>query len=276
MISIPRRLLNRIIQSVALDGIFPRSPFGSSPAAGPASYERLFEDWRHQSYPVADEIEKRMGYAIDRDWLATLAFNTQVTQKKSDPNWQHGRVIYAVVRRHIAERADFSSPFNIFETGTARGFSAVCAARALIDAGQVGAVVTLDTLPHEEAIFWNVASDNHRGPISRAALLDQWPTELERIIFLRGWSKRVLTKVGISRVHFAFLDAQHIFKEVVREYRWVRDRQFSGDQILFDDATPGKFDGVLREVGLAAESGPYRIEQIEMSPQRGLALASRE
>lgn len=270
-----RKLLNRAIQSVALDGIFPIQPFGTSPVASSALYEEKFEQYKNRRYRVADEIEGRTGFAIDPDWLDKLAFGTQVTVKKSDLNWQHGRVIYAAIRRHIAYRADFRAPYTIFETGTARGFSAVCAARALIDANQAGMVLTLDTLPHEIPMMWNVASDHDRGPISRDSLLDKYPTETQRKVFVQGWTRRLLPRLSLVNVDFAFLDAQHVFQEVLREYRWVAERQRAGGQILFDDVTPGKFDGVLKAVNLVERSELYRVERIQMSTERAYAIAHR-
>lgn len=275
LISIAYRILNRAIQSLAADGIFPVRPFGASPVGSPEIYEERFERYKNQRYVAVENIEKRAGFAIDTDWLNRLALDTQVTIKKSDLNWQHGRVLYAAIRRNIADRSDFGSPYTVFETGTARGFSAICAARALIDANQPGIIVTLDTLPHEVPMIWNVASDHHRGPISRASLLEKWPEEVQRIVFVQGWSKKLLPRLGLCTVDFAFLDAQHVFQEVMREYRWVRERQRPGAQILFDDVTPGKFDGVIRAVRLVHKSNVYKVEKFEISPQRGFAIASR-
>lgn len=87
MFSVARRLLNRAIQTVAADGIFPISPFGTSPVAPPGVYHGLFEMYRNQSHPPAEKIEERMGFAIDQNWLNDLAFQTQVTVKKSELNW---------------------------------------------------------------------------------------------------------------------------------------------------------------------------------------------
>lgn len=275
MFSTFRKLLNRTIQSLALDGILPIQPFGNRAVASSALYEEKFEQYKNRRYQVADEIESRMGFAIDQDWLNELAFATQVTIKKSDLNWQHGRVIYAAIRRHITDRADFRTPYTIFETGTARGFSAVCAARALIDANQAGMVLTLDTLPHEIPMLWNAASDCHRGPISRVSLLDKYPAETQRIVFVQGWTRRLLPRLGLANVDFAFLDAQHVFQEVLREYRWVAERQRAGGQILFDDVTPGKFDGVLKAVNLVERSELYRVERIQMVTERAYAIAYR-
>src|SRR3546814_14884286 len=89
----------------------------------------------------------------------------------------------------------------IFETGTARGFSALCMARALQDAGAGGYVVTVDQLPHDRPMLWNCI-DDHEGPRTRAQLLSDYPKLLSRIVFLRGRSDEVLKTLGLSRIHF--------------------------------------------------------------------------
>lgn len=274
LISTFKRILSRIIQSLAIDGIFPRTPFGVIPRAPSAVYEKLFEGQKIRQYPIADELENRLGFAVDKDWLIHLGLSAQVTIKKSELNWQHGRVIYAILRRHIAERAEFDSPFNIFETGTARGFSRVCAVRAPIVANQAGTVITLDTLPHEVPMMWNAGSDDDRGAISRASLLAERPAELGRIIFLQGWKKRTLPRLDIANIDFVFLDAHHVFKEVFREYQRVAARHRSGAQIVSHDITPGKFNGVLGAVGLVEQSGTYNSQRFEITPRRGFAIAS--
>src|SRR3546814_8877197 len=67
-----------------------------------------------------------------------------------------------------------SEQAGIFETGTARGFSALCMARALQDAGAGGYVVTVDQLPHDRPMLWNCI-DDHEGPRTRAQLLSDYP-----------------------------------------------------------------------------------------------------
>src|SRR3546814_7812068 len=83
-------------------------------------------------------MEASQGFAIDRGWMEQLALHTQVVIKQSRLNYNHGRLLYAVLRRYLAECR--SAQAAIFVTGTARGFSALCMALALQDAGAGGYV----------------------------------------------------------------------------------------------------------------------------------------
>src|SRR3546814_3486831 len=102
-------------------------------------------------------MEASQGFAIDRGWMEQLALHTQVVIKQSRLNYNHGRLLYAVLRRYLAECR--SEQAVIFETGTARGFSALCMARALQDAGAGGYVVTVDQLPHDRPMHWKCIDD---------------------------------------------------------------------------------------------------------------------
>src|SRR3546814_14285204 len=119
--------------------------------------------------------------------MEQLALHTHVVIKQSRLNYNHGRLLYAVLRRYLAECR--SEQAVIFETGTARGFSALCMARALQDAGAGGYVVTVDQLPHDRPMLWNCI-DDHEGPRTRAQLLSDYPELLSRIVF-RSEERRV-------------------------------------------------------------------------------------
>src|SRR3546814_17910734 len=91
-------------------------------------------------------MEASQGFAIDRGWMEQLALHTQVVIKQSRLNYNHGRLLYAVLRRYLAECR--SEQADIFETCNARRFSALCLARALQEAGAGGEVVPLEQLQH--------------------------------------------------------------------------------------------------------------------------------
>ena len=58
-----------------------------------------------------------------------------------------------------------NNSINIIETGTVRGFSALCMAKALSDAKFEGSIFTIDVLPHDKKMFWNCAADHRRQTI---------------------------------------------------------------------------------------------------------------
>src|SRR3546814_5099559 len=88
------------------------------------AYEMRMSDW--SSDVCSSDL-------IDRGWMEQLALHTQVVIKQIRLNYNHGRLLYAVLRRYLAECR--SEQAVIFETGTARGFSALCMARALQEIG---------------------------------------------------------------------------------------------------------------------------------------------
>ena len=60
------------------------------------------------------------------------------------------------------------------------------------------------------------------------------------------------------------------------EYSYVRDRQRNGDIIVFDDVTPGFFDGVVKAIEYIENEKLYSIERLIVSGQRGYAIATRK
>jgi predicted O-methyltransferase YrrM len=162
----------------------------------------------------------------------------------------------------------------ILETGTARGFSSICMAKALNDQNCQGVISTIDSISHEKEIFWNCI-DDHDGPKSRSELLKKWDMELKKIIFIQGWTDDVLSRLGIARINFAFLDAQHTKEDVLREFKFVSDRQIAGDIIVFDDVTRDYFPGVYKAVEFIEKNYSYTIEKINFTSNRGYAIATK-
>lgn len=253
----------------------PDAPFGNMPHASREKYLSLFEETRKRVFPEIDALERQMGFAIDKSWLDELALHTQIVIKESTLNYQHGRLLYAVLRRYLSvSQIAGNAPCVAFETGTARGFSSLCMAKAMIDARIGGQVVSLDILPHNTPMIWNCI-DDYEGRKTRQQLLARWPEELGRVIFIQGWTASQLRKTGLVRVNFAFLDAQHTLDQVMEEYRYVCDRQRRGDIIVFDDVTPGFFDGVVEAVDQIEGESLYDVHRVWVSDQRGYAVATR-
>lgn len=274
----PRGLLKDIKSRLGLrtrgPGKWPGPhPFGTAPRADRQAYLRLHEEARRGSYPDIDAVEARLGYAIDRAWLDELALHTQIVIKKSRLNYQHGRLVYAYLRDRCA-RLPAGSYVTALETGTARGFATICMARAIADAGMPGHVVSVDLLPHNTRIYWNCI-DDHDGEKTRQELLADYGELTQRILFVEGETGAGLAKIGVSRIGFAFLDAAHTFSDVMAEYDYVRGRQASGDVIVFDDVTPGQFDGVVEALDAIEREGVYDVERLQVSDQRGYAIARR-
>jgi predicted O-methyltransferase YrrM len=253
---------------------FYRFPFGNAPLANADTYKDLWAEAKNKSYPGIDAYEKEMGYAIDQDWFQQLALQTQVVIKQSDLCYQHGRLLYSRLAHYVAHHRP--KTITILETGTARGFSALCMARALRDSGQPGKIITFDVLPHQVKMFWNCIADA-QGPQTRAELLKDYDELIEEyVIFHQGDTRLELKKVDLPRVHLAFLDGMHTYKYVMYEYGLIKDRQKAGDIIFFDDYTPQFFPGVVRAVDEICDRYGYEKRMIAVSEQRGYVIAHKK
>jgi predicted O-methyltransferase YrrM len=221
-------------------------PFGSTPRANSEIYQRLASEVRQKQYPEIDKFEQEQGFAIDTEWFHNLALHTQVVVKEAEIGYQHGRLLYASIRSYIQRcQPQF---MNILEAGTARGFSALCMAKAMADAGIEGKLLTFDVLPHQTKMYWNCIDDTE-GPRTREELISNYSELIDRyLIFHQGDTRIELPKVQISRIHFAFLDGVHTYEYVLHEVECIRDKQRAGDVICFDDYSTSQFPGVVKAV----------------------------
>lgn len=248
-------------------------PFGTVPQADRETYLALHAEAKSRAHPAIDALEAQLGAAIDRDFLDRLALHTQIVIKPNRLNYQHGRVVYAALRHYLATQKP-EVPVMVLETGTARGFSALCMAKALADADVPGMVLTIDMLPHDRPMLWNCI-DDHDGPKSRRQLLADHAPLLDRVIFLQGRTDEAIGRLGLGRIHFAFLDAEHTQPAVQREFDFVAARQRPGDRVVLDDVTPGAFPGVVAAVDAIEAEGFHAVERVMSGQERGYALVTR-
>lgn len=252
---------------------FDNFPFGDSPRGPTDTYERLFEAAQKLDPQSVSDLENEFGFQIDKEFLDGLAFLTQISIKESEPNYVHGRMLYAALREYISRsQVDYIS---IFETGTARGFSALCMARALEDAKLDGFLVSCDILPHDKPILWNCAAD-HLGPASRRSLLHNYERLLRRVCFIQADTMIGLNRVGLERINFAFIDAQHELEPVMIESRFVAERQQPGDVIVYDDVNRSMFPGVVEGVEAMTSEYNYQARIIPGIDDRGYAILTKE
>ena len=250
-------------------------PFGKKPWGSRDKYLNLHTDAKKKIYKEIDVFEEKKGYKIDRAWFEDLALHTQVVIKNSELNYQHGRLLYSSLRNYLITSKNETNDVVILESGTARGFSSVCMAKALIDSNKDGKIFTIDILPHNKPILWNCI-DDHEGPKTRKDLLSKWSNEIKKIIFVQGHSRKRLPKMNLARINFAFIDAMHEEEDVLSEYRYVCQKQKAGDIIIFDDVTPNLFEGVYRAIKKVEEENLYKVERITLSDQRGYAVATKK
>ncbi len=253
-----------------LDARWNKDPLGNAPSGTQEEFRALAKEAAARVFPEIDALEDETGFAIDRPWLDDLAAHTQIVRKKSTLGYAHGRLLYSLLRRYVAR--ENPRYVSILETGTARGFSALCMARALDDAGVAGHIVTIDRLPHLTPIYWNCI-DDLEGRKTRRELLSPWGRLLDRIIFVQGDTLDQIGKIGMNRVNFAYLDAQHLEADVRHEFAAVAQMQEHGDMAVFDDVTPEQFPGVVAAVEAIARRPDYAVHRIAAA--RGFAWATR-
>jgi predicted O-methyltransferase YrrM len=250
-----------------------RAPLCEAPLAPPEEYRRRWTEARSRPFPVIDGYEQACGAAIDSEWFHQLALLTQVPIKQSEICYQHGRLLYAALTQYIRRRRRHH--LTVVETGTARGFSALCMAKAMDDAGATGKIVSFDVLPHDVEILWNCIRDAE-GPRTRADLLRDYKDLMERyLVFHRGDTRQELAKVIFPRVHFAFLDSVHEYDHVMAEFSAIRGRQAAGDILFFDDYTPDAYPGVVKAADEICRTHAYAGQVVTANPQRRYLIAEK-
>jgi len=248
-------------------------PLGNKPRGDIETYKKLAQEVKNKNYPTINNYEQKNGFAINTDWLNKLALHTQIIIKTSEPCYQHGRLLYTTIRKYI--QAHQLPQLNILETGTARGFSSLCMAKALQDADTEGKIITFDVLPHNTKMYWNCIDDLD-GPKTRAKLLSDYTALINRyIVFHQGNSRIEVPKVYLGRVHFAFLDGAHTYRDVWHEFNYVKDHQKNGDIIFFDDYTQSLFSGVVKAVDEICEKHNYTKKVIAVNLNRGYVIAEK-
>jgi cephalosporin hydroxylase len=253
------------------------NPLIRTPISDTVNYQTLADKVRNEIYPEIDYFEKVCNAAIDRDWLDTIALHTQIVVKKSALCYAHGRVLYSALsswlRIHNANR--LRNRITVLETGTARGFSALCMAKAMSDNQCCGTILTFDVLPHTTRMYWNCIDDRD-GPKTRAELLQPWNNLIENyIIFYQGDTRITLPKVRCSRIHFAFLDGAHTYDDVMFEFMQVAPFQQTGDVIIYDDYNHKQFPGLVKAVDNICSYHGYSRIDMHAHKDRGYVVATK-
>ena len=247
-------------------------PFGKKLNSNRETYLALFKNTKEKNYNEVLSYEKKKDFIINNEWLANLALITQVTIKKSSLCFAHGRVIYTCLSDYIKK---INKKINIIETGTSKGFSSLCMAKALKDQGRIGTIHTIDILPKDKKIFWNSISD-FEGKKNRYELLEKWSDLVDKYIFYyEGFSKKILNKkIKLERVHFAFLDGSHTYQDVGYEFKFVAKRQIKNDIIIVDDYNI-QYPGLIKAVDKYAKLYNYSLEFINSSKNRTYVICSK-
>ena len=252
------------------------NPLTNKPQMTKSYYLNLADDASKKIYKEVDIFEAKSNYKIDQNWIDELALATQVVNKDSEICYAHGRILYSSLRKRIIQ-LNKEKNVCIFETGTARGFSSLCMAKAIHDSNISGKIITLDQLPHGQLIYWNNIFDHTKGKISRKKLLENWKFLSEQyIIFLTGDSRVLGNSLNFNRVHFAFLDGCHTYEDVFFEFNVIQKHQETDDIIIFDDYTNNYYNQVVKAVDEICDKFMYDKQLIKLNEQRCLLVATKK
>ena len=239
-------------------------------------YKNLAHKAANRSCANVSNFETKKGFSVNKAWLDDLALQTQIVIKGSELNYAHGRVLYAELSNYIKNNKNNLTNISIIETGTARGFSSLCMAKALQDSEMEGSILTFDVLPHRRPMIWNCIGDHIIGLQTREELLSPWRDLLERYItFVEGYSQVELIKICKSRIHFAFLDGAHTFDDVMFEFQAIENCQKKGDVIIFDDYNKNKFPEIVKAVDVICEKFKYSKDIINSFDGRSYVVTAK-
>lgn len=189
-----------------------------------------------------------------------------LTQKKTTVDWCHGFLLDSIIRTNV----DQSSQGVILDFGTARGFSAIVMAEALMRNNSRVTVFTFDILPHEVPMFWNSPSD-YGGPKSRREIWDELGVDTE-VICVEGPITSSLPRLKNWNVLVAFIDSQHSLEQVNFEITHVITNQEIGGILVFDDYGSNGMDAVKKAAEYLLPSSGYELQFEIFTGYKNLAV----
>lgn len=278
MISFKRKFkkLLQLIGYFLINSGKPDSPFVRTEGTEDV-FKKLSVEASHETYEEVKKYEDLSGSAIDKEWLKELALHTQIVIKRSKLCYAHGRVLYAALSRYLSSTNKTNEDgITIIETGTARGFSSLCMAKALSDHNRTGKILTFDLIPNDELMYWNCIDDLD-GMKTRLDLLNPWKNLVDNfIIFIEGNTRETLKSISTGRVNFAFLDGAHTYDDVMFEFFQIKDKQLPGDVIVYDDYSLKLFPGIVKAVDYICSDFGYDRMDIISEEERIYVVATKK
>lgn len=229
------------------------------------SYDVAYTREAEMTYAMVDLLETQTGYCLEPERYLPAARVLACPVKVNPPNWQHGRVLYALTRQYLE---GCTGPVELLDIGTAKGYSALCLLWALQDSQCHGRVTSVDVMdPHGTERRNTVAECD--GPKTLAEILQPWP-EAQKIDFLKSTGQKWLTE-NTQRIHVAFVDGKHSYDAVSWEAALLSERQQAGDLAIFDDVQIP--DVNMAVMGLTS----YTVKYMDIIPKkRSYAIARRK
>lgn len=230
-------------------------------------YDAIFEKEKSNVYHEISEYENECGAGVSLTRLEEAARVLACPLKVNPPSWQHGRVIYATVRRLLKD-GDSSGTF--VDIGTAKGFSAVVMGWAVEDAGAKSRVASVDIVDPGARLARNSVLEADGELHSVYDFVRPFKGNLP-IEFFGGGSDKFLRTLSQAheRVRFAFVDGKHSYESVTNDVKLLSQMQSKGDVLIFDDI---QIDGVMTAV---ARQTAYDFRSLSAGPMRRYAIAVR-
>ena len=150
---------------------------------------------------------------------------------------EHGVLLYKL----IMEGARGGKPLVVLDVGTARGFSAITMARAMLDGELEGRVYSVDVIGHHEPLNWHGTKQEADEPlagveISRSEIWGRWFAEESALVTtINGRSMEVLKDWQHGPIDYAFLDGSHEYEDVRGELEALDSLMAEGGVIVVDD-----------------------------------------
>ena len=191
-------------------------------------------------------LKDKLAHFGERDFPDSW-FNDAIRVLRGGDGGHHGLLLYKLV-----SCLKVTTPPVILDIGTARGFSAITMARALLDSDSDGTVYSIDVVDHEGRLSWHSAKNDAVDPlagisISRSEVWSRWfADEATRVTPIRGQSKDVLGNWSFGSIDIAFIDGEHTYDSVKRDLTVLGSLMTPTGVIALDDYHPGVSMGAIR------------------------------
>ena len=182
--------------------------------------------------PLSCKLRELGGLDVPGEWYRTAS-----RVLRGGDGGEHGLLLYNL----ILERGRDDGPLVVLDVGTARGFSAVTMARAMLDGKLEGRVYSVDVIGHDEPRNWHGTKQDADEPLagvemSRSEIWRRWfPDEGSLITTIKAKSSEVLRGWGHGPIDYAFLDGSHEYEEVSGELAALDRLMAEGGVIVVDD-----------------------------------------
>ena len=192
--------------------------------------------------PLRDKLAHLNTDDVSESW-----FDDAVRVLRGGDGGEHGLLLYKLVRRLGPER-----PLVALDVGTARGFSAITIARALLDANLEGRVYSVDVIDHHRPHGWHGGKHDAGEPlagmsISRSEIWSRWfADEANCVMPLLGQSHEILEDWSFGPIDVAFIDGEHTYDAVRRDLSLLEHLMTPGGVIVLDDYHTGVSMGAFR------------------------------